>query len=132
MRGRIARLRDSGISLVGRGASARASIEGNYLGRISLANVLPGVVRRTMAPLTLLLVMGTARLVTMYRFPGRGLFQWLLLLPLALPTYIIAHCYLELFDYSACCKPDCASCSAGIARRTTGFPTSGASVALSS
>jgi len=27
-------------------------------------------------------------------------FQWLLLLPLAIPTYIIAYCYLELFDYS--------------------------------
>ena len=36
----------------------------------------------------------------MYRFPGRRLFEWLLLLPLAIPTYIIAFCYLELFDYS--------------------------------
>ena len=50
--------------------------------------------------LTLLIGTGTAWLVTMYRFPGRGLFQWLLLLPLAMPTYIIAYCFLELFDYS--------------------------------
>jgi len=76
-----------------------------------IANVLPGAVRRTLAlmagvgALTLLLVMGTARLVTIYRFPGRGLFQWLLLLPLAIPTYIIAHCYLELFDYSGVLQP---------------------------
>jgi iron(III) transport system permease protein len=69
-----------------------------------IANVLPGAVRRTLALmagvglLTLLIGTGTAWLVTMYRFPGRGLFQWLLLLPLAIPTYIIAYCYLELFD----------------------------------
>ena len=51
---------------------------------------------------TLALVVGTAAawLVTMYRFPGRRIFQWLLLLPLAVPTYIIAYAYLELLDYS--------------------------------
>ena len=71
-----------------------------------VANVLPGAVRRTLAlmagvgALTLLIGSGTAWLVTMYRFPGRSVFQWLLLLPLAIPTYIIAYCYLELFDYS--------------------------------
>jgi iron(III) transport system permease protein len=71
-----------------------------------IANVLPGAVRRTLelmagvGALTLLIGTGTAWLVTMYRFPGRSLFQWLLLLPLAIPTYIIAYCYLELFDYS--------------------------------
>jgi iron(III) transport system permease protein len=50
--------------------------------------------------MTLLIGTGTAWLVTMYRFPGRGHFQWLLLLPLAIPTYIIAYTYLELLDYS--------------------------------
>ena len=71
-----------------------------------IANVLPGALRRTLelmagvGALTLLIGTGTAWLVTMYRFPGRSLFQWLLLLPLAIPTYIIAFCYLELFDYS--------------------------------
>lgn len=71
-----------------------------------VANVLPGAVRRTLGlmlgvgVLTLMIGTGTAWLVTMYRFPGRRAFQWLLLLPLAMPTYIIAYCYLELFDYS--------------------------------
>jgi iron(III) transport system permease protein len=71
-----------------------------------IANVLPGAVRRTLllmlgvGVLTLVIGTGTAWLVTMYRFPGRRAFQWLLLLPLAMPTYIIAYCYLELFDYS--------------------------------
>jgi iron(III) transport system permease protein len=71
-----------------------------------MANVLPGALRRTLGlmagvgALTLLIGTGTAWLVTMYRFPGRRMFEWLLLLPLAVPTYIIAFCYLELFDYS--------------------------------
>jgi len=69
-----------------------------------VANVLPGVVRRTLAlmagvgALTLLIGTGTAWLVTMYHFLGRSVLQWLLLLPLAIPTYIIAYCSLELFD----------------------------------
>jgi len=71
-----------------------------------IANVLPGAVRRTLllmagvGLLSLLIGTGTAWLVTMYRFPGRRYFQWLLLLPLAIPTYIIAYSYLELLDYS--------------------------------
>ena len=71
-----------------------------------IENVLPGAVRRTVGLmlgvglLTLLIGTGTAWLVTMYRFPGRRYFQWLLLLPMAMPTYIIAYCYLELLDYS--------------------------------
>ena len=45
---------------------------------------------------------GTAAawLVTMYRFPGREVLDRLLVLPLAVPTYIIAYCYVELFDYA--------------------------------
>ena len=68
--------------------------------------VLPGTLRRTLGLmagvglLSLVVGTGTAWLVTMYRFPGRGYFQWLLLLPLAVPTYIIAYTYLELLDYS--------------------------------
>jgi iron(III) transport system permease protein len=49
---------------------------------------------------TLIVGAGTAWLVTMFRFPGRGLFEWLLLVPLSMPTYIIAFCYMELLDYS--------------------------------
>jgi iron(III) transport system permease protein len=52
------------------------------------------------ALLTLIAGAGTAWLVTMYRFPGRALFDWLLILPLALPTYITAYCYGEFLDYT--------------------------------
>jgi iron(III) transport system permease protein len=49
---------------------------------------------------TLLLGTGTAWLVTMYRFPGRGTLDRLLVIPLAMPTYIVAYCYAELLDYA--------------------------------
>ncbi len=51
---------------------------------------------------TLTLIVGTATawLVTMYRFPGRAIADRLLVLPLAMPTYIVAYCYAELLDYA--------------------------------
>ena len=71
-----------------------------------LRTVLPGALADTAALLagvgTLCLVFGTgtAWLVTMYRFPGRAVLDRLLVLPLAMPTYIIAYCYVELLDFS--------------------------------
>jgi iron(III) transport system permease protein len=67
-----------------------------------VANVLPHALRTTILLLTgvgLLVVVigvGTAWLVTMFRFPGRRVFEWALLLPLAVPTYIIAYAYLDV------------------------------------
>lgn len=52
------------------------------------------------ATLTLVTGTATAWLVTMYRFPGRALVDRLLVLPLAIPTYIVAYAYVELLDYS--------------------------------
>jgi iron(III) transport system permease protein len=43
---------------------------------------------------------GAAWLTTMYRFPGRAILDRMLVLPLAMPTYIAAYCYVELLDYS--------------------------------
>jgi iron(III) transport system permease protein len=47
---------------------------------------------------TLILAIGVpaAWLVTMYRFPGRGLFEWLLILPLAAPGYVFAYAFADL------------------------------------
>ncbi len=39
---------------------------------------------------------GSAWLVSAYRFPGRDLMGWMLLLPLAVPTYIVAYAYIDL------------------------------------
>lgn len=43
---------------------------------------------------------GLAWLVTMYRFPGRHLFEWLLILPMAMPAYVIGFVFLAIFDYT--------------------------------
>ncbi|WP_417772299.1 ABC transporter permease [Stappia sp.] len=50
--------------------------------------------------ITLVVGVGTAWLVTMCRFPGRAFFDWALLIPLAVPTYIIAYTYVEILDYT--------------------------------
>jgi iron(III) transport system permease protein len=71
-----------------------------------LSTVLPGSVITTIGLLlgvgilTIVTGTGTAWLVTMYRFPGSGMFKWLLLVPLAVPTYLSAFSYMELWDYS--------------------------------
>ncbi len=41
----------------------------------------------------------TAWLVSSCQFPGRAWFQWLLLLPLAAPTYILAYLYTDTLEY---------------------------------
>jgi iron(III) transport system permease protein len=43
---------------------------------------------------------GLAWLVTMYRFPGRAIFEWLLILPMAMPAYVIGFVFLAFFDYA--------------------------------
>ncbi len=67
-----------------------------------LAYVLPDAVRETA---TLLIGVGlfvatvgcgAAWLVTAYDFPGRRALEWLLLLPLAIPTYVVAFAYLDM------------------------------------
>ena len=50
--------------------------------------------------LTLAFGTGTAWLITMCRFPGRTIMDRLLVLPLAVPTYIVAYCYVELLDFA--------------------------------
>lgn len=42
----------------------------------------------------------SAWLVTMYRFPGRRVLEWALLLPLAMPGYAIAYAYAGLFEFA--------------------------------
>ncbi len=71
-----------------------------------MRTVLPGALRDTallmfgVGVLCLAFGTGTAWLITMYRFPGRAILDRLLVLPLAMPTYISAYCYVELLDFS--------------------------------
>ncbi|MEZ4631819.1 MAG: ABC transporter permease subunit [Deinococcales bacterium] len=48
----------------------------------------------------MLLGLSSAWLVTMCDFPGRRIFQWALLLPMAFPAYILAYSYTDLLQYS--------------------------------
>ena len=43
---------------------------------------------------------GAAWLVTMTRFPGRGIAEWALLLPMAIPAYILAYAYTDFLQFS--------------------------------
>jgi iron(III) transport system permease protein len=42
----------------------------------------------------------TAWLTTMCRFPGRRLFEWALLLPMAVPAYVMAYAYTDFLQFS--------------------------------
>lgn len=49
---------------------------------------------------TFLIGVSTAWLVSNYEFPGRKYFEWLLILPLGFPGYIMAYTYVGLLDYT--------------------------------
>ncbi|MEC5386590.1 iron ABC transporter permease [Uliginosibacterium sp. H3] len=67
------------------------------------AYVLPQALRDSLLLLSgvgiMVVTLGSslAWLVTAYSFPGRRLLSWALLLPLAVPTYIVAFAYLDLW-----------------------------------
>ena len=58
-----------------------------------------------------LLGTGAAWLVTHYEFRGRQLAQWALLLPMAMPAYVLAYTYTDFFTV----------CRAGAERFARGF-----------
>jgi iron(III) transport system permease protein len=47
-----------------------------------------------------LLGTGAAWIVAMYQFPGRRVLEWALLLPLAMPTYVIAYAYTDFLQFA--------------------------------
>ncbi|MEX2642823.1 MAG: iron ABC transporter permease [Acetobacterales bacterium] len=71
-----------------------------------LSTVLPGYAWTTVRLAagvgvgTLVIGVATAWLVTVCRFPGRRVFEWALLLPMAMPGYIIAFLYIELLEFA--------------------------------
>lgn len=71
-----------------------------------LANtVLPGYVTNTLVLIVgvgvgvLIVGTATAWLVTMCEFPGRRFFEWALIVPLAIPAYILAYAYTDLLSH---------------------------------
>ena len=49
---------------------------------------------------TLIVGTGLAWLVVHHRFPGRAMLEWALILPLAVPAYVIGFAFLGLFDFA--------------------------------
>ena len=71
-----------------------------------IATQLSGLLRNTLVlllgvgVLVSLLGISLAWLVVMCEFPGRARFEWLLMLPMAVPAYVLAFVVLGLFDFS--------------------------------
>lgn len=71
-----------------------------------LSTVMPNYVTTTLTLMvgvglgTMIIGVGTAWLVSMCRFPGKTVFVWALLLPLAMPAYVIAYVYTDILEYS--------------------------------
>lgn len=59
-----------------------------------------GVLMAGVGALTAAVGTGTAWLVVMYRFPGRGWLQWALLMPLAVPAYVGAYALVDFLEYA--------------------------------
>lgn len=49
---------------------------------------------------TFLLGVSLAWLTAVFEFPGRNVFNWALMLPLAMPTYVLAFVFIGLLDFS--------------------------------
>ena len=70
-----------------------------------LDTVLPSYIATTLylcagvAVGTIAIGTGAAWLVTMHDFPGRRVFEWALVLPLAVPTYVMAYTYTDLLQF---------------------------------
>lgn len=63
-----------------------------------LSNTL--VLMLSVGTITAVVGTGTAWLVVMYRFPGRAVLQWALLMPLAVPAYVGAYALVDFLEYA--------------------------------
>ena len=79
--------------LLAGGGEAWTHILGTQLWRLSWTTL---AVLALTALFILVTAVPAAWLVTMYSFPGRGVLEWLLILPLAAPGYVLAIAYVDL------------------------------------
>lgn len=69
--------------------------------------VLPGYAGQSLALAlgvglgVMLLGSATAAAVTLFEFPGRRVFEWALLLPLAMPAYVLAYAWTDALQFSS-------------------------------
>ena len=69
------------------------------------STILPEIARNTVVLVVSVAVLsgalgtGLAWLVAVHDFPGRRIFDWALVLPLAIPAYVLAFVYIGLFEF---------------------------------
>jgi iron(III) transport system permease protein len=94
----------AGIPIVSVWANLFAGGTGDTWAHLA-ATVLPEYVANTLwlclgvACGVILVGVTTAWLVSMHDFPGRRLFEWALVLPLAVPAYVMAYTYTDLLQF---------------------------------
>ena len=82
-------------------------VRGDEVWEHILHRLVPGYVLNTVilmigvGLLTTIFGLGAAWLVTMYQFPGRRIFQWALILPIAIPAYISGFTWAGILDYTS-------------------------------
>jgi len=59
-----------------------------------------GMIVISVALLTIIIGVSCAWLITNFTFPGVNVFKWLLVMPIAIPTYVSAYIYAGLFEPS--------------------------------
>ena len=85
-----------------------------------VSSVLPGYVMNTIlvALIASLVAIGlglpSAWMISAYRFPGRSVLEWSLLLPMAMPAYVLAYAYTDALDPSGWLYRDIAQAFLGI------------------
>lgn len=90
--------------------------------------VLFGYVRNTVLLMvgvgvgTFVLGVSTAWLVTMCRFPGQKALEWALLLPMAVPAFVLAYVYTDLLEYAGPVQVFCRSLFGWQSARDYYFP----------
>ena len=71
-----------------------------------ISTVLPTYVTTTLSlmaavgVIALLFGVTTAWIVSRYQFSGKKVIEWMLVLPAAIPAYIIAYCYTDFLEYA--------------------------------
>ena len=74
-------------------AHLAATVLGKYVGNTLILMAGVGV-------LAIMFGVSSAWVITRYEFAGRSWFEWMLLLPAAIPAYIIAFTYTDFFEYA--------------------------------
>ncbi|WP_300378520.1 iron ABC transporter permease [Henriciella sp.] len=81
--------------LIGGGGQAWTHIVSTQLAGYTLATL--GVLALTTA-LVLLFAVPSAWFVSLFDFPGRSIFEWALILPLAAPGYVLAYAWADIME----------------------------------